>query len=167
MRKEVASFQNGVDIVGQPVYVTILEGEETKGKGIKLKNYTQKGFVERVRDVIHKITVGFILAVGVVSCDEPETYVEDIQIFQDLVSDSRFYGNWTTESEDSYFIIRSFHLTYHTQDGNYTDSYSTQNAHTVVNGNTLTLYSPGKTLVINLISSTIIEFEGIYYIKDY
>lgn len=167
MNKEIASFQNGVDIVGQPVYVTILEGNETKGKGLKLKNYTQKGFVERVRNVIHKITVGFILAVGVVSCDEPETYIEDIQIFQDLVSDSRFYGLWKPDSDDSYFFIKREHLTYHTQNGNYTESYSTQNAHTVVSGNTLTLYSSGRTYVISLISSSVIEFEGVYYTKAY
>lgn len=167
MEKVIATFQNGTNIIGQPEYVSIVDLGTSKGRGLKIKTYTQKNFVESIRSVVHKIFVGFVLVLGIVSCNDPEEVLyEDIYTPNTFISDSRFHGVWKHTEGFEHFVI-SYHMLDHTNDDStVSNSYSSHNAHATVSGNVLKVNTQGGQLQLKLINSGMIEFEGKYFLKN-
>lgn len=165
--KEIASFQIGTDIIGQPQYMVIEESPETKGKGVKIGSYTQKGFLDKVRNVFHRVLMVMFLAVTFTSCDDEQT-VYDTQVpgTVSFISDTKLHGRWESPVNTDFYVITAVSLNQTIEDSSihrtYTQSNSTVN---VINGRTV-LNNEWGTIILEPISDTTIMINGEIFFRD-
>lgn len=166
--KEIAGFQIGVDIIGQPKYLVIQEDESGKDNGIKIGSYRQRTFTERVREVVHKIIPLFMLFF-IVGCTDPEETTEEIIQNNSFVQDRRLDGMWINPSTDDYVQIGIYSVNRYFSSQDALRQYNKNNSVSTWSGQTTTIVSQDTslgTLELQVVSTETIKVNGVLFFKD-
>lgn len=166
--REIASFQNGVNIIGQPEYVVLYEDYHGYDRGVKIRSYTQWNFKEKIRKVLHKFLVFSLLLLGFASCS-PESVLDEVEpVDYSFVKDKGLYGQWEYANGDvsDPLFIYALYVTHITNGGKNSDVYETKNSTITQDANGFKIVgNNGKTLEFKKQSKETAYVNGRLYYK--